>query len=255
VDIWQALRNRAGKKADAIGETASLNIAYLLEQNRKFRFYVEQKVAELEARVSAQQARLAASPGMEITEEWDTAPEAPAIEEATDSMEDVPTWGEWPEEEPTPEPPAEVEAEEGDTPPPDWQMMLIGDGDEEETTSLGVEPELKEEDAASSRPLMTHDGGAILMPTDGEEKAAEEPVSAWMATGGDGEEGVPISEFSLEEVAETEEALLSNWAREEGGAPPAEPEIVLDGEEADAAEEEDTAWEVPLNVGRTEEWA
>ena len=50
-----------GGGGDAIRQSTSLTMAYLLEQNRKFEAYMRGKVEELEARVAAQQARLAAA--------------------------------------------------------------------------------------------------------------------------------------------------------------------------------------------------
>ena len=47
-----------GSGDDAIRQSTSLTMAYLLEQNRKFEAYMRQKVVELEARVAGQQARL-----------------------------------------------------------------------------------------------------------------------------------------------------------------------------------------------------
>ena len=46
-----------GGNSDAIRQSTTLTMAYLIEQNRKFEFYMRQKLDELEARVSAQQAR------------------------------------------------------------------------------------------------------------------------------------------------------------------------------------------------------
>ena len=43
---------------DAMRQTTSLTMAYLLEQNTCFEAYMRQKVEELEARVAAQQARV-----------------------------------------------------------------------------------------------------------------------------------------------------------------------------------------------------
>lgn len=52
-----SLFNRRGSQSstDAIRQSTSMTMAYLLEQNRKFEFFMRQKVEELEGRVSAQQ--------------------------------------------------------------------------------------------------------------------------------------------------------------------------------------------------------
>jgi hypothetical protein len=52
-----SLFSRGGSQSstDAIRQSTSLTMAYLLEQNRKFEFFMRQKVEELEERVSAQQ--------------------------------------------------------------------------------------------------------------------------------------------------------------------------------------------------------
>jgi hypothetical protein len=55
--ILDALRRNPTGQADAMRQTTSLTMAYLLEQNRQFEAYMREKVAELEARVAAQQAR------------------------------------------------------------------------------------------------------------------------------------------------------------------------------------------------------
>lgn len=52
-----SLFGRGGSQSstDAIRQSTSMTMAYLLEQNRKFEFFMRQKVEELEGRVSAQQ--------------------------------------------------------------------------------------------------------------------------------------------------------------------------------------------------------
>ncbi|MCQ3979056.1 MAG: hypothetical protein DPW09_37010 [Anaerolineae bacterium] len=52
-----SLFSRGGSQSstDAIRQSTSMTMAYLLEQNRKFEFFMRQKVEELEGRVSAQQ--------------------------------------------------------------------------------------------------------------------------------------------------------------------------------------------------------
>ena len=50
---------RNKQKKDPMRESAALTTVYLLEQNRKFKVFMRQKVEELETRVAAQQARLA----------------------------------------------------------------------------------------------------------------------------------------------------------------------------------------------------
>jgi hypothetical protein len=47
-----------GNREDAIRQSTSLTMVYLLEQNRKFEVYMRQKVAATEAQVAGQQARL-----------------------------------------------------------------------------------------------------------------------------------------------------------------------------------------------------
>lgn len=55
--LFNALRGGGKGQTDAMRQTTTLTMAYLLEQNRQFEAYMREKVEELEARVAAQQAR------------------------------------------------------------------------------------------------------------------------------------------------------------------------------------------------------
>jgi hypothetical protein len=76
-----SLFGRGGSQSstDAIRQSTSMTMAYLLEQNRKFEFFMRQKVEELEGRVSAQQqTRL----DLEYEDEADYDHEIDRVEEA-----------------------------------------------------------------------------------------------------------------------------------------------------------------------------
>lgn len=74
--ILDALRRPNTGSTDAMRQTTTLTMAYLLEQNRQFEAYMREKVEELEARVAAQQAR--ASVKIEAADET-TRPTPPVI--------------------------------------------------------------------------------------------------------------------------------------------------------------------------------
>jgi len=98
-------------------------MVYLLEQNRKFEAYMRGKVGELEARVAAQQARLAvvegeaeesAAPSALLVDEVSPLPPEPAAAPGGDDL--------FAEERAA----LEREAEEEEAGPPSWQAMLVG---------------------------------------------------------------------------------------------------------------------------------
>ena len=73
--LFNALRG--GSNKDAMRQTTSLTMAYLLEQNARFEMFMRQKVGELEAIVAQQQARQAnespvEAPGLEHWAEKET---------------------------------------------------------------------------------------------------------------------------------------------------------------------------------------
>lgn len=61
---------RGAQKKDPMRESAALTTVYLLEQNRKFERFMQQRIDELESRVTAQQARLSTREEAEERELW-----------------------------------------------------------------------------------------------------------------------------------------------------------------------------------------
>ena len=259
-----------GGGGDAIRHSTSLTMAYLLEQNRKFEAYMRGKVEELEARVAAQQARLAA---VETEADESDLPPAPLVDEASleatalggedlaVEVEEVVSFGmvamggEVPAEETgaLPEPEAapgedalvveegaafEMEAEE-EAGPPSWQAMLVGTppAAEGETALEGEEPAEGTDDTDSLLPDWSVAEGEDVEETDS-------LLPDWSAAG---EETTLEREEPAEDADETD-ALLSDWSA-------TEEETALEGEEAVEDVEEDDTWDSPLNAGQVEEWA
>lgn len=148
--LFNALRGGGKGQTDAMRQTTTLTMAYLLEQNRQFEAYMREKVEELEARVAAQQAR--ASVKIDGVDEATrpmtpdavldrTQPAAPPGEVDDDILSFFSADFELDEAEdnaavaPSGEPAAEVEAEAQpgvkaeETAPPewvDWEATLLG---------------------------------------------------------------------------------------------------------------------------------
>ena len=76
--------SRRSHSADAMREATAQTTVMLLEQNRKFELWLRQKIEALEARVSAQEARL--------SREADTEDERWLTPEFSDAEEENPDW-------------------------------------------------------------------------------------------------------------------------------------------------------------------
>jgi hypothetical protein len=86
--LMQLLRGNTPQTEDALRQSTSLTMAYLLERNRRFEHFLLQKLTELESRVAAQGARFDGEgaardePEVEAGEAWDTAPDEGVMAEA-----------------------------------------------------------------------------------------------------------------------------------------------------------------------------
>ena len=276
-----------GGGGDAIRQSTSLTMAYLLEQNRKFEAYMRGKVEELEARVAAQQARLAAA---ETEADESDMPPAPLVDEASleatalggedlaVEVEEVVSFGmmaveeEAPAEETgaLPEPASapgedalvieegaafEMEAEE-EAGPPSWQAMLVGTppAAERETALEGEEPAEGTDDTDSLLPDWSVAEGEDVEETDS-------LLLDWSTAG---REMALESEGPAEEADETD-SLLPDWSAAGGEAALKGEELAEDADETNslqpeteeemAPEDDDGTWESPLNAGQVEEWA
>lgn len=66
---------------DSIRQSASMTMAVLLDQNRKFEVFMREKVSELETRVTAQQARLSEEPSAYSSQRSDVPEEDDLLSE------------------------------------------------------------------------------------------------------------------------------------------------------------------------------
>ena len=213
------LETLKGGGSDAIRQSTSLTMAYLLAQNRKFERYMRQKVEELEARVAAQQARLAAR---------EERPDAARIEQPTEPTGEPDFYEErsllaeaaepWSEEEPPP-----TETDDGASSiephePPSWEVVLLGPGHEsgggEGAESGSAAPREMEEEPAS----LIHRPHFV----------------------GSADEVTEDNEYGVE-------SLLPNWSSDPARSPKSTPQHT--------AEEEEGDWPGPLHVGPVEGWA
>ncbi len=188
---------RGGSNKDAMRQTTSLTMAYLLEQNARFETFMRQKVEELEAVVAQQQARHAeadetrleapapeetnaAEPGQTPAGLAETRPVKPVTSYFGDFNLDDPEAG--PEEElfaaddePSidlpgqPAGPAEEAATADRLPdldePPDWQALLLGSRPSTETTA-SIEPAEPTPDPAGVSASEETAGGEWEVPLD-----------------------------------------------------------------------------------------
>ena len=278
-----------GGGGDAIRQSASLTMVYLLEQNRKFEAYMRGKVGELEARVAAQQARLAvvegeaeesAAPSALLVDEVSPLPPEAAAPGGDDlAVKEAASFGamavEAEESGAPPEPAAapggddlfaeeraalEREAEEEEAGPPSWQAMLVGmppaaDPGEAEEAAAPAEGE-----AALEGEGLAEDAGEIssLLP---DWSAAAMPGVEALLDGGAAEDTDETDSLLPDWSTAGEETALEGEGPVEDtdetdllppDRPATEEETAPEGEEA---VEDDGAWESPLSTGRVEEWA
>lgn len=130
---------RGAQKKDPMRESAALTTVYLLEQNRKFERFMQQRIDELESRVTAQQARLSTREEAEERELWaaleaggeademiaplePVADDEPGSEALFDSGDELVGW---PEAVPAPEAPVPSTKPEGEA-VPDYLALMGG---------------------------------------------------------------------------------------------------------------------------------
>ena len=107
--MWRLLTTalgRGSRSSDAMREAAAQTTVILLAQNEKFELFMRQKVEELQARVTAQGARLSTAGDVEVEDLFDEFPESERLptlessEEAALSLDEVPVTEPAPEEAP-----------------------------------------------------------------------------------------------------------------------------------------------------------
>jgi len=130
---------RGAQKKDPMRESAALTTVYLLEQNRKFERFMQQRIDELESRVTAQQARLSTREEAEERELWAAleaggeademiAPLEPVADDEPGSETPFDTGDElvgWPEAVPAPQAPVPSTKPEGEA-VPDYLALMGG---------------------------------------------------------------------------------------------------------------------------------
>lgn len=130
---------RGAQKKDPMRESAALTTVYLLEQNRKFERFMQQRIDELESRVAAQQARLSTREEAEERELWAAleaggdvdevmAPLEPVTENEPEPETPFDTGDEpvgWPEAVPAPQAPVPSTKPEGEA-VPDYLALMGG---------------------------------------------------------------------------------------------------------------------------------
>jgi hypothetical protein len=208
---------RGAQKKDPMRESAALTTVYLLEQNRKFERFMQQRIDELESRVAAQQARLSTREEAEERELWAAleaggdvdevmAPVGPATENEPepetpfDSGDEPAEWAV-----PAPEAPVPSTKPEGEA-VPDYLALMGG----------AVEVEAKAEAEAEVKKDSTSASDEERFPADQNEPPDEVPVD-------EEELPSPVGDFT-EQTDETAEIVP--WMEAFSLAPP-------DSDEAD----------------------
>lgn len=244
--ILDALRRTNAGSTDAMRQTTTLTMAYLLEQNRQFEAYMREKVEELEARVAAQQAR--ASVKVEAADEA-TRPTPPVI--IADRTQPV---------------------------------ALLGEADDDLLSLFSVDFELDEAEAEETAPLLesapeteteitdeTEAAGAVLQPTwDDWEAALLGPAAAENRRVQDAglvpttDELTPSDEAekapAADEPDEVGDSLLPVWlqvqtTQAEMEADAVTTSVVVVDEATPEHEAEEAEVTLPQTLGPVEEWA
>jgi hypothetical protein len=240
---------KAGEE-DAIRQSTSLTMAYLLAQNGKFEAYMRSKVEELEARVAAQQARWT---GDDLEVAWDDAMTVDVegeglLEERSVDAEDEAA------EIAVDEKPASPFAEEEWEPagePPSWQAMLL-----EADSACEVATDGTGETMDGTLAARTDDPRPADFPAEAADIVS--PAEASPASGRQGPNGRGCDVQSL----------LPDWgavvgdSRQRTGRPAVAETVKTAGAEemvpsgsAGEEGEDDEAWASPLNQGPAEVWA